>query len=652
MVHFVSAGPGAVDLITVRGKRLLETADVVIYAGSLVNPELLKYTKKGCRIYNSAQMDLQDVLEVIKEAEKAGRMTVRLHTGDTSVYSTIREQMEELDREGIGYDVTPGVSAFQAAAAALDAELTLPGISQSVILTRGNGRTKVPEKESLKSFSGHQATMVLYLSSSLASRVQSDLLTGGYSPDTPVDVVYKASWPEEKIIRSTLAEFPEKMEEEEITKTALILIGNVLSERPAEHVEGKSGEGRKREENKDENNEKNGSEAGNGINTEIKKVQKNEVPRSKLYDPSFSTGVRKGKIRHIWMVSCTRNGTEKMRELKQKWEEKAKEDHIETEFELHVKCAAMKENETRSLRLLTKEAFDLSDVMIFFSSTGIAVRSIAPFLKSKMTDPAVLVIDEKGKNCIPLVSGHIGGANEYAEEVGQMIGSHAIVTTATDLEHRFSVDVFAKRHNMAIPDMEKAKMLSAKVVEGRELLLYSDREEYIRDCRFPMEIRLTADLWQADLIVTADRNLIGKLSSDSKKPGIGLVLVPKIFDLGIGCRRNTLWEEMKTAIDTALESLHTVSEAIHGIGSIELKKDEPAFTHIEREYHVAPVFFSAGELRSVPGQFTGSDFVKKITGVDNVCERSAVRLSGGKLVLGKTVCGDVTVAAAVRKPVY
>ena len=165
MIHFVGAGPGAPDLITVRGQKLLEEADVIIYAGSLVNPELLQTAGEGCQIYNSAYMTLEEVLKVMEDAEKEGLTTVRLHTGDPSIYGAVREQMEELEKRGIPYDVTPGVSSFCGAAAALGMEYTLPGVSQSVILTRMEGRTKVPEKESIESFAAHQATMVLFLSS-------------------------------------------------------------------------------------------------------------------------------------------------------------------------------------------------------------------------------------------------------------------------------------------------------------------------------------------------------------------------------------------------------------------------------------------------------------------------------------------------------
>ena len=228
MVHFVGAGPGAKDLITVRGKELLERADVIIYAGSLVNPELLEYAKKDCEIHNSAYMTLEEVIAVMVKAEREQKMTVRLHTGDPAIFGAIKEQMDELEQYEIPYDVCPGVSALFGAAASLRVEYTLPEVSQSVIITRAQGRTKVPQKESLVSMAGHKATMVLYLSSSLAAQVKRDLMAGGYDEDTPVAIVYKATWPDEKIIRTTLKQLPETMEREEIHKTALIIVGAVL----------------------------------------------------------------------------------------------------------------------------------------------------------------------------------------------------------------------------------------------------------------------------------------------------------------------------------------------------------------------------------------------------------------------------------------
>ncbi len=230
MVHFVGAGSGAVDLITLRGARLLENADVVIYAGSLVNPQLLEMTRPGCRIHNSAEMTLEQVIDVIRDAEAQGLTTVRLHTGDSSIYGAVREQFDRLEELGIAYDVCPGVSAFCGAAAALRAEYTLPDVSQTVIITRAPGRTPVPERESIRSLAAHGATMVLFLSTSLTQLLQQELLAGGYREDTPAAVVYKATWPEERIFRCTVGTLHQTVTQNGLTKTSLIVVGGCLGD--------------------------------------------------------------------------------------------------------------------------------------------------------------------------------------------------------------------------------------------------------------------------------------------------------------------------------------------------------------------------------------------------------------------------------------
>ena len=249
MINFVGAGSGAADLITVRGKKLLEEADVIIYAGSLVNKELLDYAKEGCEIYNSAYMTLEEVTEKMIDAEKKGLKTVRLHTGDPCLYGAIREQMDILDENKIEYAVCPGVSSFCGAAAALNLEYTLPNVSQSVIITRMAGRTPVPEKESIESFASHNATMVIFLSTSMLEELSKRLVSGGYKKETPTAIVYKARWSDEKKIICTVETLAEKAKENGITKTALIIVGNVLE---------------------------------------------GEYERSKLYDPYFTTEFRKG----------------------------------------------------------------------------------------------------------------------------------------------------------------------------------------------------------------------------------------------------------------------------------------------------------------------------------------------------------------------
>lgn len=249
MVHFVGAGPGATDLITVRGKNLVDQADVVIYAGSLVNPELLKTCKEDCEIYNSAVMTLEEVIQVIEQSEATGKQIVRLHTGDPCLYGAIREQMDMLEEREIAYEVCPGVSSFCGAAAALGAEYTLPDVSQSVVITRMEGRTPVPEKEKIELWAKHQSTMVIFLSMGLLEQLQEKLMEGGYRFDTPAAIVYKATWPEEKVFRCSVGTIAKTAKENNVTKTALVVVGNVLE--------------------------------GNYM-------------RSKLYDPDFTTEFRKG----------------------------------------------------------------------------------------------------------------------------------------------------------------------------------------------------------------------------------------------------------------------------------------------------------------------------------------------------------------------
>jgi precorrin-4/cobalt-precorrin-4 C11-methyltransferase len=250
-VVFIGAGPGDPELITLKGKRYLEQADIVIYAGSLLNPEYLKYAKPAAELYDSAKMSLPEVLKVMVAGVKAGKQVARVHDGDPSFYGAIQEQMDGLDKEKIGYFRVPGVSCLQGAAGALNRELTLPNISQTVIITRPEGRTPVPDAESIRKLAAHQATMVIFLGTPHIARVVDELLKGGYSKETPASVVYKATWPQQKIVLGTLNDIVAKVKAEGITETALIFVGKVMNPKAYD--------------------------------------------LSKLYDPKFTTGFRKGE---------------------------------------------------------------------------------------------------------------------------------------------------------------------------------------------------------------------------------------------------------------------------------------------------------------------------------------------------------------------
>ena len=252
MVFFVGAGSGAVDLITLRGKNLLEKADVVIYAGSLVNPELLQFARKDCECFNSAEMTLEEVIEVMRRADQEGKAVVRLHTGEPSIYGAVREQMDALDALGIRYESCPGVSACFGAASSLNLEYTLPGVSQSLIITRMAGKTPVPEKESIESFAAHGASMAIYLSAGMLEELSQRLIAGGYGEDTPAAIVYKATWQDEISVVCTVKELAGKAREKGIRRMAVVLVGDAIAHGGYE--------------------------------------------RSRLYAPDFSTGYRKAKV--------------------------------------------------------------------------------------------------------------------------------------------------------------------------------------------------------------------------------------------------------------------------------------------------------------------------------------------------------------------
>ena len=229
MIYFVGAGCGAADLITVRGMNLLKSADVIVYAGSLVNPQLLDYASEDCQIYNSATMTLDEVMDVMVKATEEGKKVVRLHTGEPSIYGAVQEQMHVLDEKGLSYESCPGVSACFGAAASLNLEYTLPEISQSLIITRMEGRTPVPKKESIESFAAHGASMAIYLSSGMMDELSKRLIEGGYSKDTPAAIVYKASWPDEKKFICTVGTLAETADANGIKNLAVVLVGDVIS---------------------------------------------------------------------------------------------------------------------------------------------------------------------------------------------------------------------------------------------------------------------------------------------------------------------------------------------------------------------------------------------------------------------------------------
>lgn len=592
MVHFVGAGPGACDLITVRGMNRIKEADVIIYAGSLVNPELLSYAKVDCEIYNSAHMTLDEVVAVMREAEAAGKGTVRLHTGDPSVYGAIREQMDLLDGYGIAYDVCPGVSAVFGAAASLACEYTLPDVTQTLILTRAEGKTPVPEKENLRSLAAHRASLVLYLSSGLARKVRQELLLGGYAEHTPVAVVYKATWPEEKIIRTTLAKLPEDMEVAGITKTALIIVSPALG---------------------------------------------SVYEKSRLYDAAFATEYRGATeiafptgIRRVLLITCSVRGYATMQKLAKKLENISGAEII-----TKVKCEALPEVSMReTVKACVDAYFGQVDAIVFVTASGIAVRSVAEHLAHKSEDPAIVCMDECGKHAISLVSGHAGGANALTQMLADVMWATPVITTATDVEGRFSIDDYAREHNLVVTDWAKAKAISAEVLAtGAEPVWIEEpvvaQGEEKGACEIRKEQKSTG-IDGCENRVDVKRLQIGShqviiTPQDVPVDAQTLQLIPRCIVAGVGCKKGTSVDKIEHAVQEAFAKAGLRMEALCAVASIDLKKEEAGLLEFCETRNVPFETYAAEELQAVPGTYSASEFVSGVTGVDNVCERSAVK---------------------------
>lgn len=662
MVHFVGAGPGACDLITVRGMNRIKEADVIIYAGSLVNPELLSYAKADCEIYNSAHMTLEDVVSVMREAEAAGKETVRLHTGDPSVYGAIREQMDLLDECGIAYDVCPGVSAVFGAAASLACEYTLPDVTQTLILTRAEGKTPVPEKENLRSLAAHRASLVLYLSSGLAQKVRQELLLGGYAEDTPVAVVYKATWPEEKIIRTTLAKLPEDMEAAGITKTALIIVSPALG---------------------------------------------SVYEKSRLYDAAFATEYRgateiafPARIRRVLLITCSVRGYATMQKMAKKLENISGAEII-----TKVKCEALPEVSMKgTVKACVDAYFEQVDAIVFVTASGIAVRSVAEHLTHKSKDPAIVCMDECGKHVISLVSGHAGGANALTQMLADVMWATPVITTATDVEGRFSIDEYAREHNLVVTDWAKAKAISAEVLVTGAKPVWVDeaagsQEEEKNACEIGKELKSTGidvdkiendgcknevDGCENGIDGCGNRINVKRLQIGSHQviitPKDGSVdvqtlqLIPRCIVAGVGCKKGTPVDKIEHAVQDAFAKAGLRMEALCAVVSINLKKEEAGLLEFCETRNVPFETYATEELQAVPGTYSASEFVSGVTGVDNVCERSAVKYASehgmkqgeqllgrqakhgelllrkqaqdGELLLRKQAYGGVTVALA------
>ncbi|MDR1886038.1 MAG: cobalamin biosynthesis protein, partial [Synergistaceae bacterium] len=511
-----------------------------------------------------------EVLDVLSGAALSGKLAVRLHSGDASLYGAIREQIDALVARGIACEVVPGVSSFSAAAAALMAEYTLPAISQTLIISRAAGRTPVPDRESLANLAKHRSSMVLFLSSGMIDRAASELIRGGYPPDTAAAVVQRASWPDQRVARGSLSTIAGEAARLGIDRTALILVGDFLGEGGYE--------------------------------------------RSKLYDPEFSHGYRNAGVAGrdgTVIVSLTAAGLETALRVRDAIGGRvyAPERHIGESGAEPLSCP---------IGEWAAGHFHSARAMIFVSACGIAVRAIAPLLRGKAVDPAVVCLDDEGRNVVSLLSGHIGGANGLAERIAEITGGSAVVTTATDVRGIASADGWASEMGHVVENPGAIRDISAAMLDGREV-----------------GVAITPDLVPPPWPVT-------------------LWLRPRNLVLGIGSVRGITAEAVESAVGDFLDGAGVSPLSLKAVATIDIKKDERAIAEWALHRGLSLMTYGAAELAAVKGAFASSERVLRETGVDNVCERSAVLAAGkmsdagadGVLMRSKTVYPGLTLALA------
>ncbi len=622
-VTFVGAGPGAQDLITVRGLRALQEAQTVLYAGSLVNPGHLASCPAQSEHLDTATMNLEEQVQTMATAAKAGKNVVRLHTGDPAMYGAINEQIKGLAAHGVGATIIPGVSSVFAAAAALGTELTCPDVSQSVVLTRTPGRTPMPEKEKASTFAKTGATLVFFLSvGKIHDLMQKLIQEGEVKPETPAALVYRVSWPEERIIRATVADLAQKCEEAGIGRQALILVGEALG---PQHT------------------------------------------ASLLYDKSFSHGYRNTLANEYFEGACalyafTQAGIARAVEI-------ANGLGLVTCIYTTYKQAAteiMQQCKSKDIKIhiLPSHEFDKNlenqwnnfAAHIFVGATGIAVRKVAPLLRHKSLDPAVISCSESGAHCISLTSGHLGGANRLSRRIARITGGQAVISTATDGQHILAFDELAAQHKARILNTHAIKTLNMALLHEKSIDFCGPRELYeahytdIAHVHFVEKMEdITSShavLWHGEEEKNG-HNCSCSLPEDTTC----LTISTKAFVLGMGCRKDMDVVTFEAEVRAFLAKHHLTPQHIACFATCDVKAKEKALLSLSEKWGIPMEFHAAETLHTIPVPNPSNTVQEKI-GTSSVCEAAALLSAGyGSMVsprlhVQKTSFAAMTLALA------
>lgn len=602
LIQIVGAGPGAEDLITVRGMKALEQADFVLYAGSLVNPALLGYCKKTCVIKDSSSMDLQEQIQTMLNFARQGKNVVRLHTGDPSLYGAINEQISLLKEQGMEIKIIPGVSSAFAAAAELGIELTSPKICQSVVLTRTAGHTPMPEKEKAGAFAKTGSTLIFFLSTGKIEELMQDLHENGELPlDTPAAVVYRATWQEQQILHGTLATIANKVHEAGIGRQALIFVGKALQ----------------------------------GCA---------QATSSKLYANDFSHGYRNFLPQETFFGKCalyafSKQGLAKAKEIIQG---------------LQLPCALYSVYDDKAalplehgkIKEVLQNTWNEFDAHIFLGAAGIAVRSIAPYLSSKTIDPAVISCSDTGKYVISLVSGHIGGANRLARKIARITGGEACISTATDSHDLMGIDEIAMLEQARILNPQAIKTVNSALLHKEQLVFIGNKDIFDKYFQNSGVQYCTENAKHLPCIYW-DK------TPQNTQSETELCIETKAFVLGIGCKKDTSPALLKQAAEKFLQKYHLSQAHIAKITSCERKKDEQAILELAKTFNIPAEFYKEEELNQIDVP-NPSQKAQQETGTKSVAEASCLMGANypqtKRLYVEKTRCENCITLALARLP--
>jgi len=621
-VYFIGAGPGAADLITLRGRSIIEQADFVLYADSLVQDSVAALNhKSGVRVQGTKEMNLDEFMPLMIEAARVGDVVARVHSGDPSIYGAIHEQMTHLDAAGVPYEIVPGVPSFFAAAARLGIELTVPEVVQTAIFTRIAGRTPMPIGEDLKSLAAHGASLGIHLAVTRIRQVVDELLaSGGYTPQTPVAVIHKVTWDDESMVTGTLADIADKVRAAGYTKQALIVVSPALDP-----------------------------------------TLKNPNHQSNLYDKAYTHRFRKAAVSSERQPS-TPNGNKPQRQGTVIIAVTRAGAGLAAKLAAQLGAVAVVPQKFASDDTQSFADSALAEVrrrwvehqhLILIMPTGVAVRALAPLLGHKHSDPAVICLDEGGKSVIPLLGGHQAGANALAKQVAALTGGHAAITTASDLQGLPALDLLGDWY---IHPQSALTHASAALVNGDSLGIYLDPalesfimpqlQSWFAGAENILWLENLADLdsCPAGIVVShqqvAARHFLAKT----------VVYHPPVLVAGMGCKRGVAAEELRAALENTLQEAGLALESLAVLVTVDLKADESGLQELAAQLGIPLQVIPAAQLQNLDAaDYSPSAATDKfdLPGVAEPC--AILGADGGRLLLPKRSFDRCTVALALRE---